>query len=254
MDKQLKAYARDLARSYRASRELKEQYRLLKENAQLREDIEQITRHDLKSPLSVVLLYSQMLAVDGNLTRQQRSALRMIEKAGHRMLGMINRSLDLYKMEAGTYRLKKAAVNLVPLAFDCIEQNRDIITAKNLTTAVSLNGRPAPPSGAFVLPGESLLFFTMLGNLLNNALEASPNGETVSVTFSNDHGSTIRIHNHGAVPEEIRDRFFEKFVTAGKMTGTGLGTYSARMIAKTLGGRMTLEPSAENETTVQIVF
>jgi signal transduction histidine kinase len=54
------------------------------------------------------------------------------------------------------------------------------------------------------------------------------------------------------VPEEIRDRFFEKYTTAGKATGTGLGTYSARLIAETHGGSVHLETSEETGTTVSV--
>lgn len=65
---------------------------------------------------------------------------------------------------------------------------------------------------------------------------------------------SVSIHNKGAVPEEIRDTFFDKYATAGKSGGTGLGTYSARLNAETLGGKISLDTSEENGTTITISF
>jgi len=85
-------------------------------------------------------------------------------------------------------------------------------------------------------------------------VEASPKKETITVAMNQGEGITISIHNQGTVPEEIRDNFFEKYATAGKYSGTGLGTYSARLIAETLGGEISLETLEENGTTIRISF
>src|SRR6185503_18439826 len=61
----------------------------------------------------------------------------------------------------------------------------------------------------------------------------------------------VRIRNRGAVPAGLRETFFDKYTTAGKQGGTGLGTYSARLVAETQGGRISLE--AEDDATTVIV-
>jgi hypothetical protein len=76
----------------------------------------------------------------------------------------------------------------------------------------------------------------MFANLLKNAVEASPPGGKVTITFRDnpceeDAPAEISIHNEGAVPAAIRERFFQKFATAGKKHGTG--DYSARLMALT---------------------
>jgi len=64
---------------------------------------------------------------------------------------------------------------------------------------------------------------------------------------------TISIENQGTVSPDIRDRFFERFVTAGKQKGTGLGTYSARLMAEIHGACIHLFTSDEkNKTRVTI--
>jgi two-component system, sensor histidine kinase and response regulator len=56
------------------------------------------------------------------------------------------------------------------------------------------------------------------------------------------------------MPEQIRDTFFDKYATAGEPGGTGLGTYSARLIAETLGGEISLDMSDEVGTAIHIRF
>jgi len=98
-----------------------------------------------------------------------------------------------------------------------------------------------------------MLCYSMLANLIKNAVEAAPAGSRVAVTLSLcGDGLAVAIHNDGIVPPDIRDRFFEKYVTHGKTKGTGLGTYSAKLIARTHGGDIGLETSDDAGTTVTV--
>ena len=71
--------------------------------------------------------------------------------------------------------------------------------------------------------------------------------------LANQYMVSIRISNDGVVPHDIRDRFFEKFSTSGKPDGTGLGTFSARLIAITHGGTIAMETSDEQASTTLTV-
>ena len=65
----------------------------------------------------------------------------------------------------------------------------------------------------------------------------------------------VIIQNKGAVPADIREHFFDKFVTHGKQGGTGLGTYSARLLAEAQNGSVALEVSdQENSTTITVTL
>jgi signal transduction histidine kinase len=102
--------------------------------------------------------------------------------------------------------------------------------------------------------GEGLLCYSMLSNLVKNALEASPEGGVVTIGLCTGAQPEVTVHNMGAVPEAIRDRFFEKYATQGKSSGTGLGTYSAQLIARTLGGDIHMRTSEQEGTTVTVRF
>ena len=231
---------------------LKRQNEILKENIRLREDIELIMRHDLKTPLNGIINLPDVVIAMGNLSDTQQKYLKMIVQQGYKMLNMINLSLDLYKMEQGIYQFKPVPVDILPVIADIFQENQIYILSKKLTAEIILNGRPVAEEDHFTIPGENLLFYSLLANLIKNAFEASPRKEKITISLTDDTDYNIVIHNLGTVPENIRDTFFEKYSTSGKSTGTGLGTYSAKMIAETQGGRISLNTSEEDGTTIRI--
>ena len=178
----------------------------------------------------------------------------MIESAGRRLLDMINLSLDLFKMEQGMYILRPEPVDLLRVAHEVVGHNSPLMRVKGLSAVILVDDRPATEDDTFVVPGEMLLCYSLLGNLLKNACEASPEGESVILRFERGDSMRMTIRNRGAVPESVRDRFFEKFSTCGKEHGTGLGTYSARMIAEIHGARIAVDTSVPDHTTVAVSF
>ena len=92
-------------------------------------------------------------------------------------------------------------------------------------------------------------------NLIKNACEASPQGGVVLIRFYDQTPLKISIVNKGAVPKDIRERFFDKYVTAGKQAGTGLGTYSAKLLTEAQNGQIELAVSDEdNSTTISVML
>ncbi len=233
---------------------LKRQNEILKENMRLREDVERITRHDLKGPLMGIINYPEMVQLEGNLSEIQQEYLQNIVKSGYKMLNIINLSLDLFKMEQGIYQFKSVPVDIISFINDIFLENRNFILSKKLSVEIILNGRIASNEDSFNIPGEQLLYYSMLANLIKNSIEASPEKEKITIYFNDEQEFTISIHNQGTVPEDIRDNFFLKYTTSKKDGGTGLGTYSAKLIAETQGGQISLDTSEEDRTTVKILF
>ncbi|MBF0526611.1 MAG: hybrid sensor histidine kinase/response regulator [Deltaproteobacteria bacterium] len=239
-----------------AREELKQQNATLREAVTLREDIERMSRHDLKAPLNAIINLPGVILENKHLTDDEREALGLIEEAGYDMLKMINLSLDLYKMETGAYNLKSGPINVVSILSKIMEGVNNLIKIRKLSVRIFLQGRPVEDSSVFIIQGEEMLCYTMLANLIHNALEASPEDEVITISLDTDESlrHVIQIHNKGAVPEDIRERFFHKYVTSGKNSGTGLGTYSARLIAQTQGGDIELDVSKPKETLVTITL
>ena len=235
-----------------AREELEAQNDVLKDNARLREEVEHLTRHDLKNPLMVILNIPGLLMRRPGIAADEVKWLQMILSSARRMLEIINMSTGLFKMEQGTYVPHAEPVDALAVARQIAEETEKISDPGSASIRMTLDGRSAAASDSFVVWAEEPLLYTLLSNLLRNAVEASPPGGQVELSFSKRDTAVISIHNSGAVPAGIRSRFFQKFVTAGKSSGTGLGVYSARLIALTLGGAVTFQTSDEEGTTLTV--
>ena len=99
----------------RSQQQLEQQNLELRAAAELREDVDRIMRHDLKSPLNAVIGLSDILLKSVVMDDQQSAMCKMVLDAGYTLLAMINHSLDLYKMERGSYEFKPDTINILPL-------------------------------------------------------------------------------------------------------------------------------------------
>jgi CheY-like chemotaxis protein len=240
-----------------AHNQLRAQKQSLEEAAALRDDVERIMHHDLKSPLNGILMATHMLLNEtGDESAAERTELlQSIEKSGYTMLEMISRSLDLYKMEQGIYQYRAQPVDLLPVLRRVIGDNGALVRTLRLSVTLRLGAGEADADAVFTVPGDVTLCYAMLANLVKNAMEASPQHGQVTLTLERDGaGAAVRIHNQGAVPEAVREHFFNKYATAGKSGGTGLGTYSARLMAYTMGGDISFDTSPEQGTTLTVRF
>jgi len=217
----------------------------------LREDMERMTRHDLKTPLGAVIGLPEEIRRTNNLSQSQKEMLTTIEQAGGTMLELINRSLDMFKMESGSYDLRRTGVDVLKV-IDAIKcETRTLIRSKGISLGIQVkNGH----SNAFPIMAEEALFKSMLSNLILNALEASPESGTVTLVLERNDEVSIAIRNQGEVPDNMREAFFDRYASSNKQGGSGLGTYSARLIARTHGGDIVVNTGTPGETTVTITL
>src|SRR5262249_1847477 len=161
--------------SYIDITQLREMNRALEESVRLREEVERISRHDLKTPLNSVIAVSRLLREGARFSREDEELLSIIERAGYRILSMVNLSLDLYRMESGSYQFQPQAIDLA----DVVRKVAADLEGQAASKSVALRLRQ---SGRSLARAEELLCYSMLGNLVKNAIEAAPENEVVSVT------------------------------------------------------------------------
>ena len=226
----------------------------LEKAAELRDDVERITRHDLKSPLNSIIAIPRILAEKNVLSDDgDVQLLRTVERCGRKMLNMINRSLDLYKMEVGGYELAAQPMDILPMIQGVMEEALASPVAKGKRGLLRLEGLPVKSGDEFWSEVEEMLSYPMFSNLILNAFEASSQGQVVEVDLeSRDSEALVKITNNGLVPEAIRSNFFEKYVTRGKQGGTGLGTYSARLCAETQKGSISMDVLDGERTRITV--
>lgn len=223
----------DITEHRAVAERLRRQNAALAENARLREDVERMSRHDLKTPLNSIIGVARLLMDDPQVQVEHRELLAITERAGYRILEMVNLSLDLSRMEMGTYDFRPQAVNLVDVTAR---------VAQDLASHADAARVQVRHDHAFTGPvyarAEELLCYSILANLLKNAIEATPPGGTVRIGIEPGEPVRLWVRNPTQVPEDFRKRFFDKYATLGKSGGTGLGTYSARLMARVQGGEL----------------
>lgn len=220
----------------------------------LERDVERIVRHDLKSPIMSFIWVPRTLRKADNVTEEQAVLLNELEQSAHRLLKMVNLSLDIFKMEEGTYQMTPEDLNIIRVIHNVLHDLHKTTRALKVDVEVLMSGRPATERDCLLVRGEELLCHSMMSNLIKNAIEASPPGSVVRVECRSDGDTSILVHNEGEVPQEIKDSFFDKYSTHGKKFGTGLGTYSARLIAETHGGSISMRSGKEGGTRVSVSF
>jgi len=203
----------------------------------LREDVERITRHDMKTPLIGIVGFAQLLQKSRNLTEKQREYLAYIQNSGRQMMDFIKKSLDYFKMEQRSYVLRPQDVDMARVFRRIHDDLRPLAVNKSVCIIFTLDGKDISLASPIVFRGEEDHLENLFANLVKNAVEAAPEDGVVTVGISlGEKAHTVDVHNPGTIPEAARARFFERYNTAGKEGGTGLGTYAARLIAQAHGG------------------
>lgn len=210
------------------------------------ETVERIARHDLKTPLGSLAAAPSLLRAGRVMTASEEKILTMMETAASRALNMVNLSLDLYRMESGSYVAHPGRVDLTALVHSVAQDLKVQAQTKTVTVQVSA------PAQAVLASAEESLCYSIVANLMKNAIEAAPAHSNVSVVLQAEPMAGLSIHNRGAVPAALRSNFFVKYSTTGKLGGAGLGTYSSHLLASVQGGRLTMETSDALGTSLNL--
>ena len=238
----------------RANQRLEKQNEILVENENLRRDMERITQHDLRSPIAGIISLAEII-LEEHEDDTTAEELKSIIDSGYDVLNMITQTQDMHKLEDGSYNLQIKEFNLVEALFRIGRDTTNLQHKKESELVIRLGDRRASASDFWTIRADKSLIYLALSNLINNALEATPRQEKVEISLSRTGSVTkIDIHNQGAIPEEVRDRFFDKYATAGKTKGNGIGTYSAQLIIRHHGGTLSFTTDDSTGTTLSITL
>lgn len=218
---------------------------------QLREEMERIARHDLRSPTATIVGMSRILETEANLDSDYKQLAAIVRKTSERMIRQIDTSLTLIRLETGSLVTDSHPFNLFGAITAAIGDVSQLADEKQLEVQCFLEDEPIQDECPLVCYGEASLIITMFSNLIKNAVEAAPEGSTITVRLRDTEQSIItEIHNLGEVPNSIKNNFFDRYATHGKRNGTGLGSYSAKLIAKVSGGDISFTSSWNHGTSL----
>jgi signal transduction histidine kinase len=211
--------------------------------------------HELRTPLNAILGFSEML-IGGNagiLQRKQHEYIENIHQSGAHLLTVITDVLDLAKIEAGRFELRRIE-RLRPenVARNCVDLQREHAAARMVEIALDMKP-PVPPIGADAGRIKQILL-----NLLDNAIKFSPAGGTVTLTVREADAGIVEFivadNGPGMAAEELTvalqpfsqvdDRL------ARSHEGSGLGLPLAERLAEVHGGSLRIESKKGHGTRV----
>jgi CheY-like chemotaxis protein len=232
-------------------RKLQLDYDAMLDAARMREDAENLMRHDLKGSLAGIAGMVQSLADDESMHPKHAAQLRLVQQTAQQVMNMVNLSGELYKIEMGRFKLNATAVDIGDILHRIVDLSRSGFAEKQLTIAVDTD----TPVGTELpkVQADAMLCYSLFQNLIKNACEAAPPSTRVEVLLRDESPLRILINNMGAVPANLRERFFEKFATSGKAGGSGIGTYSAQLLARAQNGSISMVTDDVNNCTTLTV-
>lgn len=225
----------------------------LKEVDRVRREFVHTVSHDLRSPLTSVIGYTELVERAGSLNEQQRDFLRRIQSSIQHITSLINDLLDVDSIEAGIDK-RREFVQLEGILRYTVDMLHSQIKEKHLKIQTDI--APALPA----VRANPIRLRQVLDNIIGNAIK-----------YSNDHGEiSISIHSEGdqvilevtdqgpGIPPADQPHIFDKFYRASnissKVEGSGLGLAIVKNIVENHQGRIWVESTLDQGTTFFIVL
>lgn len=211
--------------------DLQKKYHYLKEIEDLRENLTYMIVHDLKTPLTAVSGYLEILKRYSatKLDEKERGYLFECAKQATRLAGMITSVLDVTKMESNRMVLKMEPCDLVAAAEAAVD-----LLGVNARKMVSIEPSARPLIAFF----DRDVIERVILNLVDNAVKAvETEGQVRVIIEQEEDQAKVRVIDNGAgIPPECQDRIFEKFgrVRESKRS-TGLGLTFCKLAVKAHG-------------------
>jgi two-component system, sensor histidine kinase and response regulator len=184
-----------------------------------------IVSHDLRSPFTTLLGFSEILVNEPSLSRdEQIEYLDYIHEASKTQLQMINNLLDWSRLQTGRVKVDPVRINLKTMVSHCVSAYTGEAVRKNIEVSLDIDSK------YFIKADERYIEIAIL-NLISNAVKFSNEGSLIEISANDFSKNDIEIivKDEGiGIPEEQHHKLFkidEKFVREGTKgeKGTGLG-------------------------------
>ena len=225
----------------------------LKELDRLKNDFIHTVSHDLRSPLTSILGYTELIERTGPLNPNQQEFLHRLQGSVQHITTLINDLLDLGRLEAGfdTRRELVQLGNVLKYSLDMFEVQ---VKKKNIKLIADI----APDLKA--LRANPIRIRQMLDNLIGNAIKYTLPEGTVHVSMSMQENQIIlKVEDTGqGIPPEEQGRVFEKFYRATNtvegVEGSGLGLAIVKSIVDSHQGRVWVESTVGKGSSFTVLL
>ena len=245
----------DVSAIVNVERALTEKNEALERAAKLRENFVHHVSYQLRSPLTNVIGFTELLAsgTAGPLTNKQSDYAGHILQSSHALMAIIDDILDLASFDRGEIDLSLGEVELRPLIDAAVMGLKDQMRELGLDLNISID----PAIGVVSLDEKRIR--QILFNLLSNAIGFSDKGQTINVAarlYQNDLIVEVRDEGRG-IPPDLLPHVFDRFETRSggtKHRGAGLGLSLVKALVELHGGHVTIDSEAGRGTLVTCHF
>lgn len=225
----------------------------LKELDRIKSEFVTTVSHDLRSPLTAILGYVELIERAGETNEQQKEFIARVRLSVQQITTLVTDLLDLGRIEAGLDE-KKESTPLAVLARYAMEGLRASAETKGLDLRLELaNDLP-------LVAGDPIRLRQMIGNLVENAIKYTPPGGKVLLEAEAEGDQVImRVVDTGpGIPATDQPYLFDKFYRGSNVddqsTGTGLGLSIVKSIVDNHSGRIWVESSPGEGTVFTVVL
>ena len=209
--------------------------------------------HDLRTPLTAILGYTELIERAGPVNPLQRDYIHRVQGSVKNITGLVNDLLNLGRIEAG-FDSRREPVYLKQLIEYAVDELNILLESRKMKLVCQLPENFPP---IFANPVQMR---QMLDNLLDNALKYSPDGSAITVKADVQQGQLIlQFKDTGiGIPADERPYIFDKFYRGSNIdkaaSGSGLGLSIVKSIVEAHQGRIWVDSKLEEGSTFTIVF
>lgn len=210
--------------------------------------------HDLKTPLTVILGYIEMINNDKSLTSEKvMSLLKTVNLKTVEVLALINRFFELVKLESGDKKLNSSRIDICEVSRKIILDYYEILISKEFEVVIDI------PDDSVFVSGDEDAIERVLNNLITNAIQYGSDGKMVGLKIRiTDHDVFVEISDKGkGINEMHKDRVFERMYTLEdsrntNYQGSGLGLTITKRLVEQMEGSISLNSVPFKETTFSV--
>ena len=217
----------------------------------MRQEFFSSASHELKTPITSIRGFAELLCKDGLTQEQQKSFAERILKETGTMQSLIGDIIMISRLEAGDIPFEREVLDFAEIVEECIQNAQPL--------ADSCEVRLRCETEKAVLSASRRELNELAGNLIQNAIRYNMPGGTVLAKLTVEQGQAVyRVWNSmGYIPPQYRQRVFERFFRIDKgrskaMGGTGLGLAIVKHVANVYHATIELASSEENGTTFTV--
>ena len=232
---------------------IQEQHKNILMNAKMRQEFTANVSHELKTPLTAISGYSELIQTGMTNEEETIRFAGEIHKSAKRLLTLINDTIRLSQLDTSEQKVIYEAIDLYKIAEDCVNMLK--FSAENHGITISIHGTNA------YLEGNKEMLEEVVYNLCDNAIRYNNEGGKVDVTVKPVKGKIyLCVEDNGiGISKEHQERIFERFYRVDKSRskstgGTGLGLAIVKHIIQQHGAHMELTSEKGKGTKIEIEF